>query len=36
MQINLRLPLGVASGNAAIVLQVGSFASQPGLTIAVK
>jgi uncharacterized protein (TIGR03437 family) len=36
MQVNLRLPLGVASGNAAIALQVGSFTSQPGLTVAVK
>ena len=36
MQINIRLPLGLAAGNIPIALSVGGAASQPGLTVAVK
>jgi uncharacterized protein (TIGR03437 family) len=36
MQINIRLPLGLAAGNIPITFSVGGTASQPGLTVAVK
>ena len=36
MQINVVLPLGLASGDISISCSVGATASQPGLTVAVK
>jgi len=36
MQINIRLPLGLAAGNIPVTFSVGGTASQPGLTVAVK
>lgn len=36
LQINIRLPLGLAAGNIPITFSVGGAASQPGLTVAVK
>jgi uncharacterized protein (TIGR03437 family) len=36
IQINIRLPLGLAAGNIPIAFSVGGVASQPGLTVAVK
>jgi uncharacterized protein (TIGR03437 family) len=36
LQINVRLPLGLASGNIPITFSVGGTASQTGLTVAVK
>jgi uncharacterized protein (TIGR03437 family) len=36
LQINIRLPLGLASGDIPITFSVGGTASQTGLTVAVK
>jgi uncharacterized protein (TIGR03437 family) len=36
LQLNVRVPAGLAPGNQPVVLAVGSFKSQPNLTIAVK
>jgi uncharacterized protein (TIGR03437 family) len=35
MQINARIPLGIAGNSAPVVVQVGAASSQPGVTIAV-
>jgi uncharacterized protein (TIGR03437 family) len=35
-QVNFQIPEGVESGNAAIVVRAGDFASAPAPTIAVK
>jgi uncharacterized protein (TIGR03437 family) len=34
IQVNLRIPDGMKSGDAAIVLKVGESVSQPGITVA--
>jgi uncharacterized protein (TIGR03437 family) len=36
LQINVVVPLGVPSGNVPVVVKVGSFLSQSGLTVAVQ
>jgi uncharacterized protein (TIGR03437 family) len=36
MQINVRVPLDVASGDVPVEVQVGTAKSQPGITVAVK
>src|SRR5581483_2264898 len=36
LQVNAKIPPSAPSGNVAIVLNVGSFHSEPGLTIAVR
>jgi uncharacterized protein (TIGR03437 family) len=36
LQVNARVPADVASGETAVVVQVGDAASQPGITIVVK
>jgi uncharacterized protein (TIGR03437 family) len=36
MQINVRVPAGVASGDVPVVVNVGPFSSQPGVTVAVR
>ncbi|HZL56377.1 MAG TPA: hypothetical protein VFC21_04820, partial [Bryobacteraceae bacterium] len=36
MQVNVRIPEGVPSGNNPVVVMVGSAQSQPGITVAVQ
>jgi len=36
IQINAKVPLGLAPGNHPVVMKVGGLPSQPGLTVAVK
>ncbi len=36
MQVNARIPTGVASGSVSLEIRVGDTASQPGVTVAVK
>ncbi|HXA48914.1 MAG TPA: IPT/TIG domain-containing protein [Candidatus Acidoferrum sp.] len=36
MQVNVRIPAGVSSGDVPIEIQVGDAKSQPGMTIAIK
>ena len=36
IQINVKIPEQARSGNASVVLNVGSFTSQPGVTVAVQ
>jgi uncharacterized protein (TIGR03437 family) len=35
-QMNVRIPMSVASGNQAVVLTVGAASSRPGVTVAVR
>jgi len=35
MQITVQVPSGILPGNAALAVQVGGVATQPGVTIAV-
>ena len=36
MQVNVTVPSGLPAGNASVIVQVGSAASQGGVTIAVS
>lgn len=36
MQVNVRLPDGVSSGAAPVILQVGAASSQPGVTVSIQ
>ncbi len=36
MQVNVRLPDGMSSGATAVILQVGTASSQPGVTVSVQ
>jgi len=36
MQVNVRIPAGVSTGEVPIEIQVGDAKSQPGMTIAVR
>jgi uncharacterized protein (TIGR03437 family) len=36
LQVNVRIPISVASGDNPVVITVGSAQSQPGITVAVK
>lgn len=36
MQVNAQIPSGLAAGNAAVVVQVGTSSTQPGVTVSVS